>query len=64
VTRVAIGLRVDRNGADAHSPSGLDDPASDFAAIRDQDFRNMGGLMGTLQSKIVCRGRDASTVSD
>ena len=34
---IAIGVGIDRHRLDAHPAGGLDDPASDFAAIGDQD---------------------------
>jgi hypothetical protein len=40
--RVAVCFRIDRNRLDAHPARGLDDPASDFAAIGDQYLLNMG----------------------
>ncbi len=39
VPRIGIGIRIDRNCPDAQSPRGLDDPASDLAAIGDQNLR-------------------------
>jgi hypothetical protein len=35
--RVRVGLRIDRDGAQAQSFGGAGDAASDFAAIGDQD---------------------------
>ncbi len=35
---VAVGIRIDRDGADAHLAGGADDPAGDFAAVGDQYF--------------------------
>jgi hypothetical protein len=38
VQRVAVGLAVDGDGANAQFLAGADDPQGDFAAIRDEDF--------------------------
>jgi hypothetical protein len=35
--RLGVGVRIDRDGADAHGARGADDPASDFAAIGDEE---------------------------
>ena len=35
---VTVGVGIHRHGADAHLAGGLDDTASDFAAVGDQDF--------------------------
>ena len=44
VERVAVGLRIDGNRLDAHPACGLDDPASDFAAIGDQYLFEHGAI--------------------
>lgn len=36
--RIGIGIRIDRNGGDAHLLRRLDDPAGNLAAIGDKDF--------------------------
>jgi hypothetical protein len=36
--RLAIGIRVDGDGADAHRAAGADHPGGDLAAVRDQDL--------------------------
>ncbi len=36
--RARIGIRIDRDRGNAHPPRSADDPASDFAAISDEDF--------------------------
>ena len=36
--RARIGIGIDRHGGNPHPARSLDDPASDFAAIGDQDF--------------------------
>jgi hypothetical protein len=36
--RIGVGVRIDRDGGDAHAARGANDPASDLAAIGDQDF--------------------------
>jgi len=36
--RARIGIGIDRNRGDAHAAGGLDHPASDFAAIGDEDL--------------------------
>ena len=36
--RAGIGIGIDRDGLDTHAPRGLDDPASNFAAVGDEDF--------------------------
>ena len=38
VQGVLVGLGIDGNGLDAHLAGGLDDAASDFAAVGDQNF--------------------------
>ena len=35
--RVAVGLGIDRDGSNPHAAGGLDDPASDLAAVGNQD---------------------------
>src|SRR6266700_612589 len=37
VERVAVSLGIDRDRRDAHAAGGLDHPAGDFAAVRDQN---------------------------
>ena len=36
--RIAIGVRINGDGADTHFAGGLDDPAGDFATVGDEDF--------------------------
>ena len=36
--RARIGIGVNRDRRNTHPPRGLDDPASNFAAIGDEDF--------------------------
>ncbi len=38
VARVGVGLGIDGDGADAHAPGGLDDPAGDFSAVGNEDL--------------------------
>ena len=40
---VAVGLGINRNGGDAHSTGGFDNPAGDFAAIGNQDSLEHSG---------------------
>ncbi len=40
--RARIGVRIDRDGLDTHPARGLDNPASNFAAIGDEDFFEHG----------------------
>ena len=42
VGRVAVGLRVDGDGADAEATAGAEDAAGDLAAVGDQDFGEHG----------------------
>jgi hypothetical protein len=35
--RISVGVRIDRNGLNTHTPCAFDDPAGDFATIGDQD---------------------------
>ena len=36
--RVAVGIRIDRNGCNSHLSGGLDDTAGNFAPVGDQDL--------------------------
>ena len=40
--RVAVGVRIHGDRLDPHPPRGLDDPAGDLAAVRDQDLLEHG----------------------
>ena len=40
VQRLRVGVRIDRDGADAEAPRGADDPAGDLAAIGDEEGRS------------------------
>ena len=51
VERVAVGLAVDRDGADAHLFAGADDAKGDLTSIRDQDFLKHIDL----PSRVFCR---------
>ncbi len=42
VQRGAVLVLIDRDGADAESPQGPDDPTGDFPAIGDEDFGEHG----------------------
>ena len=35
--RLGIGIRIDRNGANAHRAGSTDDPAGDFATVGDEE---------------------------
>ncbi len=35
--RLGIGIRINRNGTNAHRPRGADDAASDFAPVGDEE---------------------------
>ena len=42
VKRVAVGVRIDRHGLDAHLARRLDDATGDFTAVSDQNFFEHG----------------------
>ena len=48
--RARVGVRIDRDGSDAHAARGLDDAAGDFAAIGDQDFLEHGPQYSSIKS--------------
>ena len=50
---IGIGLRVHRDGADAHFPAGPVDAKGDLAAIGDQDLVEHG-----LCGRLGCWGQD------
>ena len=39
----AVGLGIDRDGGNPHTPRGADDAAGDLAAIGDQNFAEHSG---------------------
>ena len=47
--RIAVGVRIDRDRLDAHTPGGLDDPTSNLAAIGNQDaLEHCGNFVSEL----------------
>src|SRR5690606_32825016 len=48
--RTRIGIRIDRNGLDAHAARGLDDAAGDFAAIGDQYLLEHGPQYSSIRA--------------
>ena len=47
--RVAVCIRIDGDGLDAHLAGSLDDPAGDFTTIGDKDFLDHGPSTILLQ---------------
>jgi hypothetical protein len=48
--RLAVGLRVNRDGLDPQLAAGADDAQGDLAAIGNQDFVKHGRSMGAIES--------------
>jgi len=60
VERVAVGLGVDGDRADAEFPAGVDDAECDFATIGDENFTKHGPRDG---SRLAGRGNAASRLA-
>ena len=51
---IAVGVRIDGDGGNAHLPRRLDHPAGDLAAIGDQDFLEHTNISSPRRHRLLC----------
>ena len=60
--RVAVGLGIDRDRAQAHRPRGADDAAGDLAAVGDQQRAKPPVLLGAIHHHILNRPKRVGSI--